>query len=495
MTSANPPRTSWFRRAKPQAQELTPEEIHRALPVLQAQSGLWLLLFTTIALFTVAFLVFGQIPITATGNGLLLTRNTLVTFQSTASGQLSAWRVRVGDFVEAGQVVAELQQPDTERQLLQTRQQLADVQEKNAVIASLTLRYLDLERDILARRRDIFATRIALQQEQVNRSGELAKRNHQQRLRHLEQQRDNVAAVVALENERRASLHTTQKRLEELRRQQLRSADQVLLARQQTSQQGIRVAESELQLLQLDFDRIRAEQTYLDALNRLAERQDAVLDLTLDQEELAKNLADLDKRQAELRFLMEHEEAELQRTINRLAEQLAESRDLQVETSGRVVELTQAPGALIGRGTRLGTLDTRRGEERLEAVAYFKLDDGKRIQPGMTLRLTPAPVERERFGSVLAQVTAVSSFAVTPEAASLVVGNTEVARQLTRDNHQIEVFAELLIDPRDPQRYRWDLSRGPALTLTAGTLATAWIHLEEKSPLALIIPIFGVATP
>ncbi len=474
--------------------ELTPEQIHRALPVLQRHSGSWMLIFLSLTFLSVSYLLFGQIPITAKGNGLLLTRNTLVTFQSTASGQMGTWLVRVGDFVEAGQIVAHLQQPDLEKQLLQAQQQRLDVQEKNAVIEDLTLRYLNMERDILSRRREILTNRINLQQEQVKRSRELAERNHQQRLRHLTQQRRNLTEMVDLEKQRHQQVLDTQKRLEDLRARQLRSADQVLAARQQTSQQLIRVAEVELQLMQSDFDRVRAEQSFVDALNRLTERQDAILDLTLDQEDLAKSLADLDKRQAELRFLMEHEEAELQRTITRLQQQLAEQREVRVEHSGRIVELTQSPGALVGRGTRLGTLDTRRGHEPLQAVVYFKLDAGKQIRPGMTLRLTPNPVERERFGSVLARVVEVSPFPVTPEGASLEVGNAEVARQLTQDNHQIEVFADLIRDPQRPNQYLWDLSDGPALILTAGTLATGLIHLEEKPPIALIIPILSAPT-
>jgi HlyD family secretion protein len=141
------------------------------------------------------------------------------------------------------------------------------------------------------------------------------------------------------------------------------------------------------------------------------------------------------------------------------------------------------------RGQRLGSIDTGETSRTLQAVAYFKVADGKRIKPGTRLLLTPATVTRERYGSVIAHVTSVSRFPVSTEGAAKVVGNTAVARTLTEGGYQIEVIAELDVDPKSPSGYKWDMSSGPAIELTSGTIASALGNIETRAPITFILPI------
>jgi HlyD family secretion protein len=86
-------------------------------------------------------------------------------------------------------------------------------------------------------------------------------------------------------------------------------------------------------------------------------------------------------------------------------------------------------------------------------------------------------------------VVSVSRFPVSTEGAAKVIGNATVARTLTDGGYQIEVVAQLDLDPKNPSGYKWDLSSGPAVELTSGTIASALGTIESKAPITFILPI------
>ena len=61
----------------------------------------------------------GSLPEEGQGRGIMMTPNTIVPVQAQASGQLKTWSIRVGELVEEGQVIGELDQPAIEQELRQ----------------------------------------------------------------------------------------------------------------------------------------------------------------------------------------------------------------------------------------------------------------------------------------------------------------------------------------------------------------------------------------
>ena len=469
--------------------EVGPEQIHRALVVVYGYHWIAPAVLGALLLWAIGFILFGSIPVTGEGNGMFLTRGTVVTFQAAGTGQIGKWHVKVGDYVSRGQLLAELDQPVVQKQLEQARQQLADTQERNEVLASLTSTYADLEQGALERKRLMLEERVAVLEQQAARSRELTERNHEEKIRFLDQKEGDLAELLDLERRRLVELEQKLQRTQQLVNQRLRSTDDLIRDRQGVSDQRVRLADMQAQLVEHRLNQIKAAEDYLEALNTIAGREEQVGLLSTELEELRSTETDIQKRVIEGEFQRRFDVAELERGIERYEKQLSDDREIRSEHDGRILELTAGEGKLVTRGTRLGTIDARLEGAPLEAVAYFTVADGKQIEPGMTLRLTPATVERERFGSLIAKVASVSNYPVTAEGAAVVVGNASVAASLTKDGHQIEVFAELELDPDSPSGFRWDLSDGPALEVTSGTIATALVNLEDRPPLTFIVPI------
>jgi HlyD family secretion protein len=467
----------------------SPEESYRVLPVLYGRSWIAPVVFSVIVLCLVGFLIFGSINLDAKGNAILLMPEAVVPFQSAATGQIHKWYVKVGDRVDKGQLLAVLDQPLIEKSLAQAREQLAEIRDRNQVIHSLTLTNLRLERDGLAKKRKMLNDRTAVLTQQASQSRGLTEQNSTENLRAVEQKRQNVKDLLELEKQRLANLETELKRTEDLRAQQLRSADDVVMARQSYSDELGRVTDLELQVAQGDLSRTQADDTQLKSFNRLQVQEDSIADLKEQIEDLETQSLTLEQTEAELTSSQLLQVRDLERSVTEYEKELMENREIRSEHAGRIVELTAADGNLVNRGQRLGAIDKGETSQNLQAVAYFKVEDGKRIKPGARILLTPATVTREQYGSAIAHVVSVSRFPVSTDGAAKVIGNATVAHTLTDGGYQIEVIAQLDADPKSPSGYKWDLSNGPAAVLTSGTVAAALGTIESRAPITFILPI------
>src|SRR5262249_26342353 len=149
----------------------------------------------------------------------------------------------------------------------QARQQHLDTRERNKVILTLTETHVQLEKAAIARKRKVLHERIAVLEQEIAQSKELAKANKAENLQSITQQRQNLQLLRDLENQRLQDLRDTLGRTEQLRTERLRSADDVVSAKQAYSDQAQRVLDLELQLLQLNLTRLKADETYLNTLN------------------------------------------------------------------------------------------------------------------------------------------------------------------------------------------------------------------------------------
>lgn len=89
----------------------------------------WVALATVLLLVFSALIwsVFGVMATKVNGTGLIIDADGLINISSVTSGRLGELRVKVGDRVHRGQVVATVEQPDLEAQIARTNRELNTV--------------------------------------------------------------------------------------------------------------------------------------------------------------------------------------------------------------------------------------------------------------------------------------------------------------------------------------------------------------------------------
>ena len=451
-----------------------PEELDHLLIVVNRKAWFILLVISGLCLAAVAWAVFGRIPVTVDGLGVMINPGNVRGIQSPASGQIVEVLVREGQLVRAGQVIAELNQPEL-------RNELEQLQEKKSELSTAHEREAELDEQRQTLESQAIAKEHAFIEAEVTKLEQLAEALRNQSLAFADRQRKSLEATRELSRELGQSLAARLKSIEVLRREGLSSEELVLNTRSAMADSQGRLADLEIQIRQLDLRGIETEQAYLEQQNRASDLRLELLRLQIREQQLTQELA---ARAQQRRDQMREADNGIERLELSIREQTrVVSRDI-----GRVLELSVAAGQVINSGTRIGTIEIQVPKARLRTVAYFNVGDGKQIRTGSQARVTPTTVKRERYGSIIGRVAHASSFPITPEGAVNAVGNSQIAEALLQQGGAIEIEIDLESDPESYSGYRWT-SQGPPLRFSPGTTTTVRVLIEERAPISYVLPI------
>jgi HlyD family secretion protein len=230
---------------------------------------------------------------------------------------------------------------------------------------------------------------------------------------------------------------------------------------------------------------LEAERMYQESADKVATLKAQIEDLTVKEQGVAEK--DFEASTTRSKQILE-----VKQVIGQLETQLKSNGQITSQHDGRILEITAMPGQVLTQGVRIGTIaaETENSTAELKGITFFADGDGKKIQPGMKVEITPATVQRERFGSIIAVVNDVSPFPVTQEGVARIVGHAAIAQNLTEKGAQIQVSAQLQQDPSTFSGLRWSSSKGPQLKVSSGTTATVQVTIEERTPISFVLPIF-----
>jgi HlyD family secretion protein len=455
----------------------SPERLDQLMHVVSPKSWLPLVGLGSIIGVALIWSIFGRIPITVEGKGVLIFPRQVVPVQSKSSGQLLALNIKVGDVVKKGDVLATVDQVDLRKQLQLASGKLVQLEEQDRNASLLQGQRQQLDTRAIQEQRQTLEQRLKIVQDltPVLREKGLVsigrdRLNLQRRLQTLQ-----------------GLLPTHKKRLENRQRLLAEGAipdDVVLEARQQYDDARASIDEAESQLKQLDVKEADAQQQYLSNLNEIKNIQAQL------QEQNSK-VASQAQQDLQTVTNRKNEIQELKREIAKLQQQLGDNSEIASQYSGRILEITLTPGQVVSPGTRLATIEAENPKKKLVSVTYFPVSDGKKIQPGMAIQITPQTVKRERYGGIVGNISSLSKFPITKEAAASEVGNSELVETLVSEKQEalIQVFSNLELNSSTPTGYKWSSSTGPQLKISSGTTTVARVKVEERAPITYIFPI------
>jgi HlyD family secretion protein len=242
------------------------------------------------------------------------------------------------------------------------------------------------------------------------------------------------------------------------------------------------IAQLTAQLTTLDQQQTEIEQKYLADLNQVA-------DLEAQLRELDNQTSQFDQETFQTTTQGDRDIQAIDQEIRRLEQQIQTQSQILSPQTGCLLELNATPGQIVQPGLAIGSLQTTDQPTHLQGIAYLPVKDGKQIKPEMSVSITPETVQRERLGGIVGRVTAVSPLPVTREAILATVGNPDLAESFaTAQGGVMEIKTELTLDPNTPSGYQWTASQGTPEPPTSGTTATLRITLEERAPIAFILP-------
>lgn len=206
--------------------------------------------------------------------------------------------------------------------------------------------------------------------------------------------------------------------------------------------------------------------------------------------DLSASKADVSSRRQKELINLDIQILEVEEEIKTLRERMTLTSKITSPYNGRVTELFKIPGMTISLGEPLLTLEQSGDNDALHLVAYFPPYQGKKIQVGMSLGVTPSVVRAEEYGHILGEVTYVSSFPSSSEGMLKILRNKELVNRLATGGAPIMIKADLAQDPETPSGVRWSSGQGPEMNIRSGTLCDVNVMVAKEPPATLVIPFF-----
>jgi HlyD family secretion protein len=335
--------------------------------------------------------------------------------------------VQPGDWVETGQVTAEISQPDIGNDLEVARAELVEAKAEYQKLQDFQERDIGVQKSYVAQKRQALA-----------------------------QQMDFVRSRLQWLHERE-TLET------ELRAKGLIERQRVVNTKIEINNATEELGKGQNEAKQLDL----AESTLYIAKEKERLAQE---DKVATAQRRVETLEDRLKRNSEL--------------VSPYSGYIVEFK----VNAGEVVEPGRALFSVLPQERRssAGTATSKRPQ--LQAKLYVRPEDGKKIRAGMQAQISPSTVKREEYGFIEGTVVQIAPIPSTQEGILRVLKNRELVQELSGGGAPFEVTIELRLDEHSHNGYKWSSSLGPDSELNPGTLSDGTITVRRIHLISLIIP-------
>jgi HlyD family secretion protein len=175
------------------------------------------------------------------------------------------------------------------------------------------------------------------------------------------------------------------------------------------------------------------------------------------------------------------------RHVDELRIQLDQSTEIVSPMDGVVTELKATPGTVVAPGKPILSIET--AGSGLELLLYVPPEFGKKVAPGMEVRIEPATVKKEEYGTLIGTVVAVSDFPMTAEGMASVLQNPQLVTRFMEQGPPYAVSVALAANPESASGYRWSGGPGPPVKLSSGTTVRASVTTDRRAPITLLLPL------
>jgi len=211
----------------------------------------------------------------------------------------------------------------------------------------------------------------------------------------------------------------------------------------------------------------------------------------VDKERQLKRLEGLQQTEAQQRLQAIDDEL---LALGRQRGEYQRSAVVVAPVAGCLVEQLIQPGAVVSPGTPLFSIDRHNRRRQIVSLAYFPSQDGKRLKPGQTVRITPNTTQAQRHGGIRGRILSLGTLPVSREGLRQRLGlETLVASVQPQgsDGHEplIEAVTTLERNPRTRSGFDWGGGPGPDLTLSPGTSTEVSVLVEYRQPISYVIPL------
>ena len=178
--------------------------------------------------------------------------------------------------------------------------------------------------------------------------------------------------------------------------------------------------------------------------------------------------------------------SQLDREIEELNEEIGRL-SITSTLDGTVTELSVVEGQVINAGDYVARVSQGDSSDKL-VVCYVPVADGRKIKTGMTASIYPSTVSKQEYGHMRGTVEYVDAYVTSRAKITNQVGVTSLVESFMESAPVVEVRLSLEKDDSTKSGYWWSSRRGGEIEITAGTMISSDISINEQAPISMVIP-------
>lgn len=411
------------------------DQLDTLVRVTTVQGWVYLAVIFAVGAGAIAFSFLYQVPTKVNGEGLLLTeRDALVRVRARATGRLASLEVRLGDWVDAGDLIGRIAQEELEDRIHEAEARRADLVRQDRELFAFEESERETKEAAIARVKETVLE---------------ARRDGQDKLR-------LSGKAVSGANRLRSDRLLGDLELLETREKYYDVRDDLNKGRSR--------------LAELDLDRVTAENARKRArLERKLKIGEVETRLALDREKLERTSKVLSPARGQVTQVLS--------TPGGLVQEGAPVVLLHAPRSGRGADDPGPP---------------------YDAIVFVAAGEGKKIGEGDPVEVVPSTVKREEHGFIRGRVVAIAELPATKLAMEAALEHPELVEAfLKRYAPGVVLRVQVKLDEQGTAAggrtgrqnpYRWSSSSGPAQRLKTGTMCQAAIVVERRPLIQLILP-------
>jgi HlyD family secretion protein len=402
----------------------------------------WVILVTLflVCVAAVTFATIYTVPIKVSGEGILLIeKDALTQIRAAATGRLLTLKVKPGDAVAPGDEIGRISQDELVDAIYEAESKLADLKREDHELLALEQKEQETQGAAIAKLKEAVSAA------------------HESSAEKLKLARKMSSATDKL----RSMNHVNDTEL-------LESRDKLYDIQDDLNKGQSQLAEIELDAIKSENGRQRAR---LEREHRIREKDTK---LKLDREKLVRTAR-----------IVSHVQGSVAEVLSARDELVKEGAPVVLVHAPRSEQETEGPGAAY------------------EAVVFVPAGEGKKVEIGHAVEVSPATVKREEHGFIRGRVVGVSELPATRLAMDAALAHPELVDTFLKRyapgvllRVQIKLEERAAADSGAParrgiaraNRFRWSSASGPEQALKTGTMCQAAIIVKKRRLINLILP-------
>jgi HlyD family secretion protein len=420
-------------RAKAIEKMASPEKLDRLVTIVSPKSWILLTALGGMILVITIWGFFGSIPSKVEGAGIIISGNGFTQVYADKTGIVYDISVRAGDFISLGDVVA---RTNVNSQVIDMNRLIEDIE--------------------------------AVENYNLDQGDSATKNVRTQSL--IEIENSIKSAREQLNN--LTYLGSDESQVKE-RQYSLDEAEKLLNTNKVMYEQGV-ISKADYDNIVTNYDKAKMK------LNEILESNNS------EVKEMNKQIQSLTE---EFETTKKIALADMNKDLENLMYSINNNKIISNQT-GIVYQILVDPGESVQAGTSVLKIESQIGNEKsYEAVLYLPIQTGKKLTPGMNVKIYPSTANKQEHGHMEAVVTQVSDYVVSTDDIASRLGSTELISIFTAQSSAlVEVRTKFVTDDESVSGYKWSTKRGSEIDINNGTICSAGITVSSQKPITMVIP-------